>query len=62
MIKSECFERQWLESLKNNFSHNVDISLLERTVYAFELLCQLTKINNDFIFKGGTSLFFYFRI
>ena len=56
MIDPECFEKEWLESLKKSFDRNVDIFLLERTVYAFELLCRLTKINNKFIFKGGTSL------
>lgn len=56
MIDPKCFEKQWLESLKKSFDGTVDIFLLERTVYAFELLCQLTKISNNFIFKGGTSL------
>jgi hypothetical protein len=56
MINPECFEKEWLESLKKSFDRNVDVYLLERTIYAFELLCQLTKINNNFIFKGGTSL------
>lgn len=56
MINPECFEKEWLESLKKSFDRNVDVHLLERTIYAFELLCQLTKINNNFIFKGGTSL------
>lgn len=56
MINPECFEKDWLESLKKSFDRNVDVHLLERTIYAFELLCQLTKINSDFIFKGGTSL------
>ncbi len=56
MINPACFEKEWLESLKKSFDRNVDVHLLERTIYAFELLCQLTKINNNFIFKGGTSL------
>jgi len=56
MINPVCFEKEWLESLKKSFDRNVDVYLLERTIYAFELLCHLTKINNNFIFKGGTSL------
>lgn len=56
MINPECFEKEWLESLKKSFDRKVDVNLFERTIYAFELLCQLTKINNNFIFKGGTSL------
>lgn len=56
MISPECFEKEWLESLKKSFDRNIDAFLLERSIYAFELLCHLTKINNNFIFKGGTSL------
>ncbi|MBZ0201120.1 MAG: nucleotidyl transferase AbiEii/AbiGii toxin family protein [Ignavibacteriaceae bacterium] len=56
MIDPKCFEKQWLESCKNSFRHNIDISLLERTIYAFELLSRLANIKRDFIFKGGTSL------
>jgi predicted nucleotidyltransferase component of viral defense system len=56
MIDPICFEEPWLRDVKSKINPAVDIVLLERMIYAFELLGQITKVKNDFIFKGGTSL------
>ena len=56
MIDPLCFENKWMTDIKSGFSPSLDIALLERMIYAFELLGQLTKVNKDFIFKGGTAL------
>lgn len=56
MIDPLCFENKWMTDIKSGLNPSLDIALLERMIYAFELLGQLTKVNTDFIFKGGTSL------
>jgi predicted nucleotidyltransferase component of viral defense system len=56
MINPKCFEKNWLENFKSQKYPAIDLTLFERMLYAFELLGNLTKIKNDFIFKGGTSL------
>lgn len=56
MIDPVCFENKWMNDIKSGLNPSLDIALLERMIYAFELLGQLTKVNKDFIFKGGTSL------
>src|SRR3990172_6422386 len=37
-----------------------DPTIIEKTIYAFELISQLVKHKLDFIFKGGTSLILIF--
>ena len=54
-IKPECFTPEWISEQKNKFP-KIDFILLEKTIYAFELLAQLSIHKLDFIFKGGTSL------
>jgi predicted nucleotidyltransferase component of viral defense system len=56
MIDPICFEEKWLTNIKVKLNPNIDITLLERMIYALELLGQLTKVNDKFIFKGGTAL------
>lgn len=56
MIDPVCFENKWMTDIKSGLNPSLDIALLERMIYAFELLGQLTKVDQDFIFKGGTSL------
>lgn len=55
MIIAECFTKSYLEKIKSEFPV-VDPTILEKTIYAFELLVSLLEENLDFIFKGGTSL------
>lgn len=55
MIVSKCFKREWIESLHTKY-RLADPSLLEKTIYAFELLGGLVEQKIEFIFKGGTSM------
>ncbi len=56
MISQRCFQKEWLEKIKTEKYREVDIALLERTIYAFELLGLFSQTKKDFIFKGGTAL------
>ncbi|KAF0153563.1 MAG: hypothetical protein FD143_95 [Ignavibacteria bacterium] len=56
MISQKCFQKEWLVKIKAEKYRDVDIALLERTIYAFELLGLLSMTKKDFIFKGGTAL------
>lgn len=55
MIREICFELEWIKEIqkKNEFLNPV---FIENTIYAFELLSELVKLEIDFVFKGGTSL------
>ncbi len=55
MIKKECFSIEWINGRRKVFTAS-DPIILERTIYAFELLGNLKKEGIEFIFKGGTSL------
>ncbi len=55
MIAKECFTKEWLDKVKVDFPQ-IDPTILEKTIYAFELLSLLKEEGIDFIFKGGTSL------
>ncbi len=54
LIKEICFSEKWLKDKAIEF--NADPLLLEKTVYAFALLGYLVQLEENFIFKGGTSL------
>jgi hypothetical protein len=56
MINQKCFQKEWLDKIKTGKYPDVDIALLERTIYAFELLGLLSQSEKKFIFKGGTAL------
>lgn len=56
MVNQKCFQKNWLEKIKKGKYPDVDIVLMERTIYAFELLGLLSKSEKKFIFKGGTAL------
>lgn len=56
MINQKCFQKDWLEKIKKGKYPDVDIVLMERTIYAFELLGLLSQSEKKFIFKGGTAL------
>ncbi|OGB68622.1 MAG: hypothetical protein A2Y94_02015 [Caldithrix sp. RBG_13_44_9] len=55
MIAVKCFTVDWIYE-KRKIAGNVDPGLLEKTIYAFELLGELIYNKLDFVFKGGTSL------
>lgn len=55
MLSKECFTLKWIEKIKND-NAPADPTIIEKTIYAFELLSTLSELELDFIFKGGTSL------
>ncbi len=54
MIKKKCFKSNWITNKHKEI--NVDPILVEKAIYAFELLGDLIESDVDFIFKGGTGL------
>ena len=54
MIKKECFRSERVSEIAREI--RVDPALIERTIYAFELLGGLIEKGIDLVFKGGTSL------
>ena len=54
MIKKKCFEIEHIK--KKSQEIKTDPILIERTIYAFELLYLLIERNISLVFKGGTSL------
>lgn len=55
MISSRCFTKDWIDHLREIYP-KTDPILLEKTIYAFELLGLLVQSEQSFIFKGGTAL------
>jgi predicted nucleotidyltransferase component of viral defense system len=55
VIAQESFKREWIEGFRATYPL-VTLTLMEKTIYAFELLGLLVHSGKDFIFKGGTSL------
>ena len=55
MIKKECFSKEWIDQKREIYNAS-DPIILERSIYAFELLGNVKKEGIEFIFKGGTSL------
>ncbi len=53
-LARQCFERDWIQE-QSRLNHLGDI-VLEKCLYAFELLGRLTEARLNFVFKGGTSL------
>lgn len=49
------FSKEWLDIVKKDFPA-VDPTILEKTIYALELVGSLVNEGLEFIFKGGTSL------
>ncbi|MFC2165401.1 nucleotidyl transferase AbiEii/AbiGii toxin family protein [Acidobacteriota bacterium] len=54
MIKTTCLEKEYIR--KKSQEINADPILVERVIFAFELLSLLIKEKVPLIFKGGTSL------
>lgn len=55
MLAKGCFTKEWLNKIKGEFPA-VDPTILEKTIYAFELVALLKEEGIDFVFKGGTAL------
>ncbi|MGB3460064.1 MAG: hypothetical protein WBB08_12405 [Halobacteriota archaeon] len=54
MISRTCFERKWITN--KHRETNADPILIEKAIYAFELLGNLVENGINLIFKGGTGL------
>lgn len=54
LINSKCFSKEWIISKSKEFSG--DPILIEKTIRAFALLSFIAQFEENFIFKGGTSL------
>ena len=54
MIKKKCFENNWIISKYKEIQ--ADPILIEKAIYAFELLGNLIENGLNLIFKGGTGL------
>ncbi len=55
MINKICFTREWINKVREG-NPPADPTIVEKTIYAFELLSELLIKRLDFVFKGGTSL------
>ena len=54
LLKQKCFSKEWIDYKSHKLSG--DPVLIEKVLYAFTLLGYLVQLDEDFIFKGGTSL------
>jgi len=55
MIQNSSFSKDWIDELRGKYPA-ADPTILERAIYAFELVGSLRKEGIEFVFKGGTSL------
>lgn len=55
MIANQCFTKEWVVRKRGEMG-GVDPVLLEKSIYAFALLCALGESCVSFVFKGGTSM------
>ncbi|NQT93815.1 MAG: nucleotidyl transferase AbiEii/AbiGii toxin family protein [Lentisphaerae bacterium] len=55
MIAAKCFSKAWLDECRDVVGR-VDPGLLEKSIYAFDLLGRLSDAGLPFVFKGGTAL------
>jgi hypothetical protein len=57
MIKSVCFQKEWIEGFRIQKAYNkINPLLVEKMIHALALVQHLKVQGLDFIFKGGTSL------
>lgn len=54
MIERRCFQSEWIKNKHKEI--NADPILIEKAIYAFELLGSLVENGVNLIFKGGTGL------
>jgi len=55
VITKESFSNEWIQKQRKKYP-KADPKLIERQIYAFEIVGLLVKSRNIFVFKGGTSL------
>jgi predicted nucleotidyltransferase component of viral defense system len=55
MISKTSFSRDWIFKQRDTYP-KADPQLIERQIFAFELVGLLTGTGKEFVFKGGTSL------
>jgi len=55
MIDDKCFSDKWISDLRNRYPQ-ASPQILEKTLYAFEALGVLSRLNRPFVLKGGTAL------
>ncbi len=55
MIAAKCFTKAWLDDCRERVGR-VDPGLLEKSIYAFELVGRLAAQRLPFVFKGGTAM------
>ena len=55
MIVKESFSKRWIQDQRRTYPR-ADPRLIERQIYAFELVGLLARSGKPFVFKGGTSL------
>jgi len=57
MIKSICFQKEWIERFRAQKAYKrINPPLVEKMIHALSLVQHLKVQELDFIFKGGTSL------
>jgi hypothetical protein len=59
MLNKDCFTIEWINKVRDD-NPPADPIIVEKTIFAFELLALLSKSGLEFIFKGGTSLLLHF--
>ena len=55
MIAATCFTKEWLDECRGRVGR-IDPGLLEKSIYAFDLLGRMAAEGLPFVFKGGTAL------
>ena len=55
MIVAKSFTKEWIQA-QRSMNRGVDPGLVEKHVFAFDLLHHLAQSGKEFVFKGGTAL------
>ena len=55
VIVAKSFTKEWIQT-QRSANKGADPGLIEKQIFAFELLHQLVKSGKEFVFKGGTAL------
>jgi predicted nucleotidyltransferase component of viral defense system len=55
VIVDKSFSKEWIQAQRKAYK-GADPGLIEKQIYAFDLLHCLIKSGKEFVFKGGTSL------
>lgn len=57
MIRAHCFSADWLDQFRKQKDHSrIDKIILEKMIYALDLVGHLRQSGLDFVLKGGTCL------